>query len=89
MINNSRIGMYIGNETLLLSSETLLKRILPGVKKIILCCVFPCISRCVPSTEGSITMSISGYIGEIYFPGVKNVLNYDIHDLNFEIHLST
>ena len=70
--------MYIGNETLLLSSETLLKRIFPGVKKI-----------CVPSTEGSITMSISGYIGEIYFPGVKNVLNYDIRDLNFEIHLST
>ena len=81
--------MYIGNETLLLSSETLLKRIFPGVKKIILSCVFPCISRCVPSTEGSITMSISGYIGEIYFPGVKNVLNYDICDLNFEIHLST
>ena len=25
--------MYIGNETLLLSSETLLKRIFPGVKK--------------------------------------------------------
>ena len=81
--------MYIGNETLLLSSETLLKRIFPGVKEIILSCVFPCISRCVPSTEESITMSISGYIGEIYFPGVKNVLNYDIHDLKFEIHLST
>ena len=81
--------MYIGNETLLLSSETLLKKIFPGVKKKILSCVFPCISGCVLSTEGSITMSISGYIGEIYFPGVKNVLNYDIHDLNFEIHLST
>ena len=34
-------------------------------------------------------MSISGYIGEIYFPGVKNVLNYDIHDLNFKIHLTS
>ena len=81
--------MYIGNEALLLTSETLLKRVFPGVKKIILSSVFPCISRCVPSTEGSITMSISGYIGKICFPGVKNVLNYDIHGLNFEIHLST
>ena len=34
-------------------------------------------------------MSISGYIGEIYFPGVKNVLNYDICDLNFEVHLTS
>ena len=81
--------MYIGNETLLLSSETILKRIFPDVKKIILFCVFPCISKCVPSTKGSITISISWYIGEMYFPGVKNVLNYDIRDLNFEIHLST
>ena len=81
--------MYIGNETLLLSSEILLKRIIPGVKKISLSCVFPCISRCVPSTEGGTTMSVSGYTGEIYFPGVKNVFNYDICDLNFEIHLST
>ena len=37
-------------------------------------------------------MSVSGYTGEIYFPGVKNVFNYDIFDLNFEnplVHLTS
>ena len=80
--------MYIGNETLLLSSETSEKNLSWCKKNNSFLCISMYFQVC-PSTEGSITMSISGYIGEIYFPGVKNVLNYDIYDLNFEIHLST
>lgn len=31
------------------------------------------------------TMSISGYIGEIYYPGLRNVMNYNLQQLNINL----
>ena len=86
MRSNTRIlyTRWINNTLLRNSSE----KNLSWCKKIILSCVFPCISRCVPSTKGSITMSISGYIGEIYFPGqIRLCGDYPLPDLDFETPL--